>query len=421
MKVSLLSGDYLPNTGGIAAHVNGLAVGLHSNGHGVGVAVPAFTRHPLRRGMSVERGEGFPVLRSRVWLPPMLSRARAVRRQVERIASVPEFRDAEVVHWHTPALDGEVAVNTPAWLRVFTNHTSHFLQWVLQGENPERARRALVGADAVICPSTELAEATIAAGFEPARVHFVPNGVDVDRFSPAIDGNALRTALGIARDEVLFLCPRRLAIKNGVPYWLKAVPSVLQHVGTGAVRFLLVGDYGTEDSDSDMETVRTLLRDLPLDGRVIWSGRADPAEMPAYMAAADAVVLPSLLEATSIAGLEAMATGKPLIGTRVGGIPQIVQDGESGVLVPAADSEALAAAMLAIASDAELRARMGAAARERAVAEFSWGAVSRLTADIYAAELDAAAAARGRPGARRDVGMATGARRVCSALARFSP
>ena len=124
--------------------------------------------------------------------------------------------------------------------------------------------------------------------------------------------------------------------------------------------------------------------------RTIFLGSVANSEMPDLYRAADLSVLPSLAEATSIAGLEAMATGLPLVGTDVGGIPTIIEDKATGLIVPPRDPDAMANALGQLISDADLRRRMGAAARAKVEREFTWPVIVRKTVEVYRACLDRA-------------------------------
>jgi glycosyltransferase involved in cell wall biosynthesis len=119
--------------------------------------------------------------------------------------------------------------------------------------------------------------------------------------------------------------------------------------------------------------------------RVKFLGAVPNSSMPEIYRACDVAVLPSLAEATSIAGLEAMACGLPLVGTNVGGIPAIVADGVSGLLVPPADPDALAGALDRLVDNAGLRRAMGEAGRCSAQGNFSWPIIARRTAAAYEA------------------------------------
>ncbi len=105
--------------------------------------------------------------------------------------------------------------------------------------------------------------------------------------------------------------------------------------------------------------------------------------MPEYYAISDLVVLPSLKEATSITGLEAMACGKPLVGTNVGGIPSLIENGKNGFLVPPKNSKKLANAIVQIFHNTNTISAMGAYGKRKAETEFSWQKITERTIEAY--------------------------------------
>jgi glycosyltransferase involved in cell wall biosynthesis len=117
--------------------------------------------------------------------------------------------------------------------------------------------------------------------------------------------------------------------------------------------------------------------------RVEWLGWLSTQEMPAAFAASDIAILPSLVEATSLAGLEAMSSGCALIGTRVGGIPEMIESGRTGVLVEPANPDALLGAWADLLRDANKIRMFGAAATKIATERFSWAAVTSQTERVY--------------------------------------
>jgi glycosyltransferase involved in cell wall biosynthesis len=118
-----------------------------------------------------------------------------------------------------------------------------------------------------------------------------------------------------------------------------------------------------------------------------FAGSVPNAAMPMAYAAADIVVVPSLVEATSIAALEAMATARPVVASRVGGLPALIAPGETGYLVPPADPEQLGGAFCRLLSNPRRRVAMGEAARRRVEAEFTWQEIADRTVRIYEAAL----------------------------------
>jgi starch synthase len=119
-------------------------------------------------------------------------------------------------------------------------------------------------------------------------------------------------------------------------------------------------------------------------GDVVWIEQMLPRpDVIQLLSGATAFVCPSVYEPLGIVNLEAMACSTAVVASAVGGIPEVVLDGTTGLLVPAGDEEALAAAMTDLVSDPDRAARMGAAGRQRAVSEFSWRAIAEQTAALY--------------------------------------
>jgi glycosyltransferase involved in cell wall biosynthesis len=151
--------------------------------------------------------------------------------------------------------------------------------------------------------------------------------------------------------------------------------------------FLAVGECYTRGDGEfrvDHEYRRKLddkVSSLGLTDRVRFTGLRK--DVPQVLAAAAVSVLPSLSEGISNSLLESMAAGVPVVATRVGGTPEVIEDGEHGLLVPPGDPQAVADAILAVLGDPELAARLSANGRRRAREEFSFEAVVRRTEDLY--------------------------------------
>lgn len=377
MRIGLITADFHPNVGGVAAHVVELGKALIENGHEVHVITLPLGEERARlstlHGMTVHRPpipKGKPIYSwlTRVWLNRFLAET-----------------SLDVMHVH-----GLRPVEATAGLRipvVFTNHTSGFLKRIQKGEF-ERARLAkrLAHVAHVLAPSDELVEATKSVGYA-GPVEFISNGVDTTRFHPA-DGDSeaakvkLRSDWTRSDDEVVVLLARRLVEKNGVTVFAEAVTR-LEH--RDRVRVVFAGD-GTERGQ-----VERILRDGSMLDRCDFLGNVPNADMPAIYQAADLSVLPSFMEATSITGLESMATGLPLIGTRVGGIPALINDEETGLLVSPGEPTEIAEAIDRLVADASLREAMGESGRQRAVAEFSWLSIAERTVAAYGQHLRRAA------------------------------
>lgn len=191
-------------------------------------------------------------------------------------------------------------------------------------------------------------------------VHVLPNFIDVSWVGTFPEKSAARAELGLP-DRMTILCPRRLTPKNGVHVAVEAMAHL------GEAQLVVVGGGG------ELEALQKLAQDLGLTGRVIFAGSHPHERMAAYYAAADAVAIPSVPvagveEATSISAIEGMASGRPVVASNIGGLPELITDGETGYLVPAGDPGALASALRRAAEDG---AAVAARARQKIAAEHS--------------------------------------------------
>jgi glycosyltransferase involved in cell wall biosynthesis len=204
----------------------------------------------------------------------------------------------------------------------------------------------------VVAVSRALADEVVRLGVPPARVAVVQNGVDAALFSPR-DRVAARQGLGLATDGKLLVYVGRLEREKGVVDLLDAFARLAP--GRPDLRLALLGD-GTA-------RVECAARARAIGAQVLLPGPRPLAEVPAWMAAADLVTLPSWNEGTPNVLLEALACGRPAVATRVGGIPDVISAPLLGELVPARDPAALAGALARVADrphDAAAIAESGA-------------------------------------------------------------
>lgn len=279
----------------------------------------------------------------------------------------------DLVHTHA-SLAGRLAARLSG-VRALV-YTKHGLASSEEAFVQVRGRRRLANAlasrllsDRIIAISRAVERELAAQGADPRRITVVYNGVDLD--GPAT-GVSVRPA-GIPEGDPLVGMVGRLSPEKGYRYFLEA--AALVRPRKPGARFVIVGG-GPERGE-----IADKVRELGLDGVLLMTGfRADVGEI---MGALDVLVLASTAEGLGLVILEAMAAGKPVVATRVGGIPEAVEDGVTGLLVPPGDPGAMAGAILALAADRARAAEMGRAGRKRVEEKFSGRAMAEETARIY--------------------------------------
>ena len=354
-----------PEVGGLESHVYYLCRALVERGHRVSVV----TSRSMRGLAEREVLDGIDVWRT--WMPArnpfgwMLHAACSTPR-LGQLA-----RGADVIHAQgmQSVLPGYVAKRAADAPLVATWHTSHFLK---RAESPfwRPILQKLIGwTDYNLAASEEIA--TVAEGIAPGvSVEALPNGVETALFR--------RTEPSMVQgDRVRIIVPRRLYEKNGVEFFVRAMPLIVEKVDAEAV---IIGD-GPERSK-----LEELVRGLDMADRIRFLGARPNSEMPGLLSSGRVAVFPSLMEATSIAALEAMSCELPVAASRVGGLPEIVDD-TVGALFESANPTALAHAVIELLGRDDLDG-VGAHARERVVNHWSNARLTDRHLEIYQAVVD---------------------------------
>jgi glycosyltransferase involved in cell wall biosynthesis len=194
----------------------------------------------------------------------------------------------------------------------------------------------------------------------------------------AAERAAVRAGLGLRAGEIAFTCVARFAPQKAHDVLIRAFART--RAAGLASRLVLVGDDPFGDGKKKAEALAHELGP-DIEAAVVFTGiRRD---VPQILAASEVFVMSSLWEGLGLVFLEAMATGLPVLSTRVSAIPEVVVEGTTGLLVPPSDERALAEGMLALASDAALRSRLGAAGRERVRARFGLARMIDETIGVY--------------------------------------
>ena len=214
-------------------------------------------------------------------------------------------------------------------------------------------------------------------GRRPKRLSIIPPGVDDQRYSSRCSPHQARARLGWPAEEPVVGAVGRLSPVKGWDVFLKAAARVIREMP--AVRFALVGG----EAQLTRDDLLGMARRLGLEDRVFFVGRVE--ETIPYMDAFDVAAVPSVgSEAICRVALEHMAMSRPVIGTRVGAIPEAVVHRRTGLLVPPGDERALAQAMLALLKDPQRARAMGRAGRRRVERTFTLERLARRTEDLYA-------------------------------------
>ncbi len=212
--------------------------------------------------------------------------------------------------------------------------------------------------------------------YPPSRVRRIHNGVDLSRPNGVAPGAAFRERYGIPADRVLITQVSQIKPEKGVDDILQAARLAL--VEQPNLHFALVGD------GKYLEKYAQRTRELGIEDHVTWTGLVTDPVGEGVFAATDILCLPSRWqEAFGLVLAEAMSCEKPVVATRVGGIPEVVEDGETGFLVPRGDLAALAEKLVLLARDPGLRERLGRAGRQRAAARFDVRVNTRELMEVY--------------------------------------
>lgn len=383
MNIVMVTNDFLPAIGGISEHVHNLARTLALGQDKVAVL------HLSHSDQVDERAMDQPYTYLRAPYPLLGATIYRLLPYFKAVLLLLKLKTAwsriDVIHYHDLAHTARflIVITKLPYLaeaiHIWTNHSSQFVVSVAGGTGiPRWVRYGLSKSDAMIGPSPELVNLTENLWSPPCGVHYVPNGVDLESFNPAVYGD--RGKWGVASDAFLVLCPRRTVPKNGIDVIARALESVVTNSQIPFV-FMFLGMEAGRGADPDYvayieETV------APYAGHVKLVEWVSPLDMPELYKIADIVAIPSFVEAVSLAAIEAAACGRPIVASNVGGLPEIVKNEETGLLVQAGDEEALANAILRLAHDSALRLALGESAAELAK-KYSWERVAHETRAVY--------------------------------------
>ena len=376
MKVALLTREYPPEVyGGAGVHVEYLARAL------AGLAEP-----PVEVTVHCQGAPRDTAVAHQAW--PALRDA-ALKVFSADLSMADAAAGTDLVHSHTwyANLAGHLAALLHGIPHVATVHSLEPLRpWKAEQLGGGYAlsswaeRTALAAAAAVVAVSDGMRADVLRVYPEirPERVRVIRNGIDTAEYAPDAGTDVLvKHGVDLFRPYVIFV--GRITRQKGVPVLLRAAAQL----DPAAQLVLCAGAADTAELGAEVTELVAGLQETR--SGVTWIPEMLPkAEIIQLLTHALAFVCPSVYEPLGIVNLEAMACSTAVVASRVGGIPEVVADGETGLLVPPDDPASLADAINLLLRDPGRAAALGRAGRKRAVAEFSWAAVAAQTAALYA-------------------------------------
>jgi glycosyltransferase involved in cell wall biosynthesis len=240
-------------------------------------------------------------------------------------------------------------------------------------------------AECILTNSEAIRQSLIAEGYNPEKITVIRNGIDLSRFGRQPNGSSLRREFGVPSHAPVVAMLSRFCPLKGIEYFLEAAAIVAGRFSEA--RFLLVGDRPIQKDGAIVGDVayrrelESYAARLGLGRRAFFTGfRLD---VPELLSEVTVSVLPSLSEGLSNVLLESMAAGVPIVATRVGGNPEVVEDGVTGLLVPARDPSALAKSICSLLEKPEVAQRFGQSGRQRVQKHFSLERTVKDTEELY--------------------------------------
>lgn len=365
MKILQQCMYFPPEVGGLESYVLDLTSGLVSEGH----QVTMLTSRSVPGTAAQESVQGVRVIRT--WFPGK----HPLGWMAHTAASIPSHRrlsrDADVLHAQTFAsAPPSMLVPRRRQPFVLTLHTSHFQRRSGRRVWRPALRRIIASADWLITASAQLLDMALDLYPHP-RAEALTNAVDTSVFRPTA------AALTPSPGRRLIVAPCRLFPPKGVTHLIDAMPRLRSELD---VELAIIGD------GPDRDALERQVRALDLGDAVRFLGRRSRHEMPGLLSSGEVIVLPSLMEATSIAALEAMACGRPVAGSSVGGLLELI-DEDVGTHFRPADPAHLAERVAALLTRPDLP-EIGARARRRVEQRWGLDRLVRRHVDIYQTLLD---------------------------------
>jgi glycogen(starch) synthase len=382
MKVGTLTWEFPPRVvGGIARHCEGLAKALVQQGHDVHLFTLDFPGSP-----TYEEMDGVKVYRASTELghPNFLTWVLLFNHFLtKRMADVTNTVDFDVMHVHD-------------WLAAFSGISfKHYLKkpMVLTVHSTEVGRAqglhspdsfsingiewwAMYEADRVIvCSQSMKNEICDHFNLPCDKVDVIPNAIDAAKYQTSVDRGAVRQRYGVGYGEKLILCVGRLVPQKGVEYFLRAIPDIAKRYPEA--KFVIVGEGWSRD------ILEAEARASGQNRKIQFTGFASDQEVISLMTSADVLVVPSIYEPFGIVALEGMATGVPVVASKVGGLSEVIEHDRTGLFVYPRNPASIAWGIDRVLSDPDHAKWLTENAKDKLHKAYSWEAVAMKTVEVY--------------------------------------
>ncbi|MEJ2125962.1 MAG: glycosyltransferase family 4 protein [Candidatus Bathyarchaeota archaeon] len=382
MKIGTLTWEYPPRVvGGIARHCEGLAKALVNQNHDVHLFTLDFPG-----ALEYEKKDGIKVYRASTELghPNFLTWVLMFNHFLsKRMADVTKTVDFDVMHVHD-------------WLAAFSGISfKHYLKKpiILTMHSTEVGRAqglhspdsfsingiewwATYEADRVIvCSHSMKDEICNHFNLPREKVDIIPNAIDASKYDVPVDRGAVRQRYGVGWGEKLILCVGRLVPQKGVEYFIRAIPLIAKKYPEA--KFIIVGEGWSRD------LLEEEARASGHANKITFTGFASDKQVIELMTSADTLVVPSIYEPFGIVALEGMATGVPVVASRVGGLAEVIDHDKTGIFVYPRSPESLAWGIDKVLSDPDNAKMLTKNAKEKLHKAYSWEAVAMKTVEVY--------------------------------------
>jgi glycosyltransferase involved in cell wall biosynthesis len=370
MKIVQVAPYFKPHIGGVESHVIDISKELLNRGHEVSV----FTSKYDPKLPAIENIDGLHIKRIKpliyMFSTPVISKLRNELLEA----------DCDIVHAHIPPPFVEFfsarARNKTKIPLVLTYHCDLELPNFLNRFVSSFYRRtfgyySLIYTDKIIVTTNTYAATSRAVWRFPPIV--IPNAVDTKTYNPNVDGSRIRERHNLDGKKMI-LYVGRIKFHKGIEYFVSASKFFDKDT-----KFLIVGTGDFED------IIREYIKNQGVEDRVEMVGKVPAEELPQYYAACDIFILPSLtrLEAFGIVGLEAMASGKPVIISDIPGVREVIEDGKEGLLTPPMGIREMASKIKKLLDNPKLRQRMGKNGRKKVIEKFEISKVVDQLEEVY--------------------------------------